>query len=101
MSIRISQNSLSEGKPLFVIVHIDEDSVESTDAMSKEEVNNYLSDLIRVSDCEKEANKLKIFKFDWDVDQVQNDYFYYENVDEEYRMEFKIFEIKIADGNND
>lgn len=99
MSIRISQKSLSEEKPLFVIVHIDEDSVESTDAMSKEEVNNYLSDLIRVSDCEKEANKLKIFKFDWDVDQVQNDYFYYENVDEEYRMEFKIFEIKIADGN--
>jgi hypothetical protein len=99
MSIHISQKSLSEGKPLFVVVHVDGDSVESTDAMTKEEVNNYLSDLIRVSDCEKEANKLKIFKFDWDVDQVRNDYFYYENADEEYRMEFKIFGIEIADGN--
>ena len=99
MSIHISQKSLSEGKPLFVVVHVDGDSVESTDAMTKEEVNNYLSDLIRVSDCEKEANKLKIFKFDWDVDQVQNDYFYYENADEEYRMEFKMFGIVIVDGN--
>lgn len=96
MSININKKTL-EKEPLFIVIHVYGDSIESTNAMTKDEVNNHISDLIKVSEDPKESDNLKVFKYDWNEDPVSNDYFCYGTITtDEDGLEFKIFQLSFG-----